>query len=681
MKHKKTVRIFLSTLVLVLILVSVNALGDGYKPEDYKNPNVYQNPDFYKSSNPSLWDFKLVNYKYVDFSRKDIYTYQAFFDNLPDDKFKSLNYKLIDNYDLIADHRKIDGQKYINDLGCSQCAFAYDVFGKNNNFPVNLLTYSKNGMKHMNGDFVSIPGTYTPKTLFIVQENSIIAEIYKGEIAMSVPESDSLVVRRYLEIYPLNLQYRDKNFKFDEGDVQFKKGDIFIPTYSKTNKINDVNIIPGIKDVRLFFDGIEHKDCSCAYVSTNTGKKVITTGTNEVSGHKLEIKEPFIRIQGQPLALTQNFGTTIIENRDENGLIPRISMKFEPLGYIASNIKKLKGESLNSNLIEDGAVSIYAYEDGITKQAITPTKAAVSNPLVLSIENTGGQSLIGTRKEPQRLIIDSNNKVASIKYGELSTSEQTRLYFSLSEDTRIVGERARQASARKEELKAEIQNTRGVAPMVMFGYVDDKREEGIILALKSASENSGLRQDFLTASLFQEGLNVFIDRQYYNNPEAKFPAMGYMYLLDFGAQEENLKKNGFLRKDFNGWNRYTDKNELVQVPTFDNVNYAIEAATAVMAERKSDFLQYARSKGYDTKKLNEDQVNYWTYLSFNCGKGCMRDRIEKSGIGLPNSRYTKIEMNNPDFNSKRVLATTDLIKKAGLFDKTISENINAEGRR
>ena len=114
---RQIIRIFVVFFALVVVIYIVKAQITGtYKPEDYRDPNVYQNPNFYKISNPGLWDFKLVNWKYVDFSRKDVYGYQAFYDNLPYNKWSSLNYKLIDNYDLIRDHDKIDGNKYIKDM-------------------------------------------------------------------------------------------------------------------------------------------------------------------------------------------------------------------------------------------------------------------------------------------------------------------------------------------------------------------------------------------------------------------------------------------------------------------------------------------------------------------------------------------------------------------------------------
>ena len=77
------------------------------------------------------------------------------------------------------------------------------------------------------------------------------------------------------------------------------------------------------------------------------------------------------------------------------------------------------------------------------------------------------------------------------------------------------------------------------------------------LCIQSASEKSKLAPEFLTASAFQEGLNKFIDEDYYNNPNSPLTSNAVLGLINFGGNVDGLKNGGFLRKDFNEGIEYT----------------------------------------------------------------------------------------------------------------------------
>ena len=142
---------------------------DWSKPEVYENPTIYNREDIYKNS--------------------EVYNNQYFYKNLPNDKYKSVDYRLV-NYDLI-NHDFIDGNKYLRDLGCNECVFAthFEWYVKSD-----YVKFSSEGIRHKDGDYVSIPGSYPRYTFFDVIEDKILVGFNNLKEQIIVPEHDSLTV-------------------------------------------------------------------------------------------------------------------------------------------------------------------------------------------------------------------------------------------------------------------------------------------------------------------------------------------------------------------------------------------------------------------------------------------------------------------------------------------------------
>ena len=163
--------------------------------------------------------------------------------------------------------------------------------------------------------------------------------------------------------------------------------------------------------------------------------------------------------------------------------------------------------------------------------------------------------------------------------------------------------------------------------------------------------------DTLAAAAFKEGLNDWVELQYYNNPKAKIDGFTSLGLWDFVTDIDKLKREGFLREDFND---YRIKDSHV---TFNDLTPALEAFGAELAWRRAIFLKDAKDKGYDLNSISEEQMNYWTYIYFNCGTNCGKTRLNR-GIEIPNRSSHRAHL-----NSKKVIATIDLFQKAELFRK------------
>ncbi len=461
-----------------------------------------------------------------------------------------------------------------------------------------------------------------------------------------------------------------------EGKVTFRNGEIFIRPHDAA-EISGVSIEAKSKDVKLFFDGAEHTDCKCTYVSIDKNEKVLVSGSNEKSEHVIRFigQNPFVKLQS-PLSIYQNFGTIIVQNREKNGLISSIMMKFEPI--LIKDQKDIDLVGVNTMFNGNKIINVHnaASDENVLDSMVDNPQPLKSNPLVLRIEDMQGKSLLGTQQEPKRLVFDENNRVSTLSYKEVSSLEPIRLYFSLPEDVKVTAEKALEAAKRRDDIVREINQKWNTPPMWMVGWLDDSREARIIRALKSASAKSDLPPDLVTAVAFNEGLNVFIEGSFYVDPNSEVSGFGSLGLDNFGSEAEGLKKMGYLRKDFSEYKipDYEIKNEQGQKvisANFPNIDVAIEAMAARLKWTRDMVLKDARKYGY---KLDKDQLDYWTYIYYNCGPNCKTGTLKNRLPEIP-ATPGSIGVGDALGIAKRVLGTRDIIKKIGLFDKSISEQI------
>ncbi len=131
-----------------------------------------------------------------------------------------------------------------------------------------------------------------------------------------------------------------------------------------------------------------------------------------------------------------------------------------------------------------------------------------------------------------------------------------------------------------------------------------------------------------------------------------------------GNRIDYLKKSNFIRNDFalDVVKRRNEKNEEVLSAYFIDIDDAMEAAAAMVALSKSQFLQDAANLGIDVKTLTRRQMNFWTYFYFNCGEGCGYKQLRKfvsSGRlddeGYINARPGEIIMNGRNARHNSVI--------------------------
>src|SRR3989344_2188855 len=136
---------------LILILAANSILSEEEMVYDYTEANIYQDQDFYANSDPEEWDWTQINWDLVDYTRQDIYGMPEFYANLPEERYSELNYRLVTDYSLIADHSLIDGTKFARDFGCEECELEFSTpedyeIGGLDVSEYNEVRYSEDGM-------------------------------------------------------------------------------------------------------------------------------------------------------------------------------------------------------------------------------------------------------------------------------------------------------------------------------------------------------------------------------------------------------------------------------------------------------------------------------------------------------------------------------------------------------
>ncbi len=298
-----------SIIVLILLVISFVLAENGYHDYgdyDYDSDDSYSDSDFYTSSDPNQWDYEKVDWDKVDFSRQDVYESDDFYENMPEDRYGDLDYTQVD-YSKITDHNKIDADVWASAMGHPTSTI--DRGGQN-------IIFSKEGITHPNGDFVSISGNhYPPGTLFMATEERIVVILAESVAGLEIPTTDQVVV-------DTNGQdsYLADGTKIN-GKVSSQNGVAYVETGDKA-VVNDVEITASYGNVDIYFDGQEHIG---DYVSFGE-KNVVIQGSNfdvtfnEGNDYFKVNSEENDRLVIRPL----NNGKISITNRDEQGLAPNV---------------------------------------------------------------------------------------------------------------------------------------------------------------------------------------------------------------------------------------------------------------------------------------------------------------------------------------------------------------------
>ena len=169
--------------------------------------------------------------------------------------------------------------------------------------------------------------------------------------------------------------------------------------------------------------------------------------------------------------------------------------------------------------------------------------------------------------------------------------------------------------------------------------------------ISSAAKKVGFDAGLLAGSSLQEGFNQAITDKELSYSEAydmgnvdkeKFPIDGfYYYGLDtFSDSADNLKKKGYLPKDFKFQN-FKAKNEngqMVNTAAFKNNEDALVAKAAYMKDFEDGVKEYANKINLP---LNREMTNYLTLGAYNGGLGKAKVMIDELASGSNPDIYIK----------------------------------------
>lgn len=168
----------------------------------------------------------------------------------------------------------------------------------------------------------------------------------------------------------------------------------------------------------------------------------------------------------------------------------------------------------------------------------------------------------------------------------------------------------------KEDKNIEVG---GKHARVFTGYLDDQREVRIFKAIHSAAKRTDISPSFLSAIVFHEGLNLWMDAHRWNL-YVEINAFNDLGADRFYKEKNDLIQGGFLRSNFGSKDFYTVSGNLegetgeqhIDV-NFKNVEAGIEAVAAMLAYRRSLVIKHLNSMGIDAQtELSEETLNYWT---------------------------------------------------------------------
>ncbi|MBI2147781.1 hypothetical protein HYU19_04890 [Candidatus Woesearchaeota archaeon] len=379
---------------------------------DYSDPAAYQQEGFYANSDPLQWELSRVDWDQVDytdariyelnniFSMPEPYQHDGFYQNLPDSGYRDLDYTKVDYDAASLHHDKIDGRKYVNDLGCHDCILA--VFEGSAAY-----SYSISGVTIMNGDSVSIPGTYPSGTEFHVLGKKIKILFPDGVTEITIPAGDEITVDTARKVVKEKegksvSVWKDREMQYQgntiEGQISFKNGQVYIqPGDSATVNHVTISHVAAVGGLNLYFDGERHEG---AAISMDVERRKMYFGQGLTSGFSLSFLPTNVFLDAEEddyLQMSPGYNSEItIQHRGED-LIPLVSVRK---GNHGIDVRIINGEDIS--LVEDGSTFLYFGR-------LISNEEKNSVPFTMLLQDEAGNNLLGTGAEKEKIVFDNAN--------------------------------------------------------------------------------------------------------------------------------------------------------------------------------------------------------------------------------------------------------------------------------
>lgn len=235
-------------------------------------------------------------------------------------------------------------------------------------------------------------------------------------------------------------------------------------------------------------------------------------------------------------------------------------------------------------------------------------------------------------------------------------------------------------AAEEAHLKS-LQVKYGVRPRRWSGYVDDRREIGVMNSVLAAAKTvPGIAPAFLFTIGVGEGLNTYFDATPDAVVDTSRPVSGFgdIGLDEFISMVPLLKAKQLLPADWTEGVQYTRarpiRNERggdVASADFRDLDAGLTALAAVLGWCRQRFLHDAAQVlgAAAARALTPQQTNFFTYVYFNAGAGFGKKQLMAQGLEFfrPASPNATEDGRNARVNALIRIASLELLERNEVF--------------
>jgi hypothetical protein len=213
-----------------------------------------------------------------------------------------------------------------------------------------------------------------------------------------------------------------------------------------------------------------------------------------------------------------------------------------------------------------------------------------------------------------------------------------------------------------------------------YHYLEGALGARLLRAFYKTAQKVALEPAFLMAVAFAEGLNRFVDLKLKHNPKARPDSYSDIGMDRFLKESYRLKS--YLPDDFGYSTRGSvanEKGEVVTLLLFQDIESAIAALGAMLADRQRSVEMDLGAFGVQPPPPGSDELCYWTYVYYNAGsgppsdpKGTGRGHLAKAaksaaGLAIPKQKFQEPgQVGQSLGNAQRVIGTMRVLLEAGV---------------
>ena len=392
--------------------------------QQYSNIECYNNKEFYQKTDPNKWNWNNVKWEHVDFNDKRIYAAPQLYSNLPKEQYSKIRYDLANLQQLKQEN--IDIRKFGQDVAPGR-AFNFESQSKLNCNNCKL-TFRKNAdnsyaIKSDSGSEVYITD-YPKGTLFTLNKDGSISLNYLKETRSieTTKRGTFTIDSGKTELILSDGTKFSEKLSFQDGKAYVKGGDIGIVNgvriesnpYGRYKYDIAVNLNGEPCNSKIDCITFNRNDKDVKFQSRQERMDVTFLSNNE-----------FVKVEPRDLKtrMSLRYHDIAIKNRDDQGLIPLVTVIQPKSGsYLTSIVTNMLGVEYSERLgvdygswarIRTGAIDLNMI-NGKMKSSTNFESRWGSSPMTIHYQDNQANNLLGTKEQPQKIIISNFNELYTI---------------------------------------------------------------------------------------------------------------------------------------------------------------------------------------------------------------------------------------------------------------------------